>query len=124
RALRLVFQLLVDRELADEAQQLGDVGPRGRADQKAFFQARISAKTSTGSESLRSAWRSAEATTSGSAQRRNGLVASSSPIVEGSVGTPCARLASSRDLRSTSARLPGSTASANLMFASVYSWPQ
>src|SRR5204863_8840480 len=93
RALRLVLELLVDGELADEAQQLAHVGGRGRADQKAFFHARISANTSTSPARGRPACPRAEATTSGSPQRRKGLVAISSPMVEGRVGSPRSRLA-------------------------------
>src|SRR5687768_433883 len=124
RALGLVGELLVHGELADQAQQLGHVGARRGADQKTFFHSRSSAKTSTGPASSRPAWRRAAATTSGSAQRRKGLVASSSAMVEGSVGSPPARFDSSRALRSASAALPGSTASAKRMFAIVYSCPQ
>ena len=65
-----------------------------------FFHSRTAVKTSTGAASARPAWREAEAITSGEAQRRKGLVASSSAIVQGSVGRPAARAAASRPLRS------------------------
>ena len=51
-------------------------------------------------------------------------MARSSPMVEGTVGSPRARFALSRALRSASRALPGSTASAKRIFASVYSWAQ
>ncbi len=60
----------------------------------------------------------------GSCQRRNGLVASSSPIVVGSVGLPSARSLSISAARSFSAELVGSTVSAKRALDCVYSWPQ
>ncbi len=62
--------------------------------------------------------------TSGDAQRRNGLVSSSSPIVEGTVGSFPARRAASRRLRAASFALRGSTAHAKRMLDIVYSWAQ
>src|SRR6185437_12519778 len=132
RAGRHVRELLVLGERQDEAQDLAHVPLRGgtdrvaraRAAQNVFFHARISANTATGSASRRPAWRSAAATTPGSPQRRNGLVASSTAIVDGTVASPRPRAAASRALRRASSRLAGSTASAKRMFASVYSWAQ
>src|SRR6185295_19821672 len=90
----------------------------------AFFQARISANTPTRSPSSRPACAEAAARIVVSPVRKNGLVASSSPIVDGNVGCPRARCAWAVISRSRSAALPGSTASAKRRFASVYSCPQ
>ncbi len=57
--------------------------------------------------------------TSASEQRRNGLVAFSSAMVEGSVGCPETRNARASASRCLSFRLPGSQARAKRMLASV-----
>ena len=54
----------------------------------------------------------------------NGLVARSRAIVVGKVASPAARITSTCSIRSTSARLSGSTDNAKRPLASVYSWAQ
>jgi len=62
--------------------------------------------------------------TSSDAQRRNGLVSSSSAMVEGTVGRLAALAAASRTLRARSFALPGCTTWAKRMLPIVYSWAQ
>ena len=74
---------------------------RGQHGQKLSLRLRISAKTSTSDAfSMPRCFLIA-----GSAQRRNGLVASSSPIVVGSVGLPSARSASTFAVRGPQGRV-------------------
>jgi len=98
------------------------VGPRKT--QNAFFQTRTSANTATRSASLRPACSSAAARTAGSSTRRNGFVARSSAIVDGTVGSLRSRFACTPAWRCYNRALAGSTACAKRRFASVYSWPQ
>ena len=60
----------------------------------------------------------------GSCQRRNGLVASSSPIVVGSVGLPVGAQRFDLWRPLLQRRVVGSTVSAKRALDSVYSWPQ
>src|SRR6185295_8594749 len=96
----------------------------GAQPQNVFFQSRMAANTRTGSDARAPRYLFADSITAGWAQRRNGLVAFSSPSVLGSVGLPASRRRRSRASRAASAALPGSTALAKPMLASVYSWPQ
>ena len=66
----------------------------------------------------------AAARTSGCPQRRKGLVASSSAIVDGTVGSPRSRRASASCWRRSSSAFCGSTARAKRRFDSVYSCAQ
>ena len=84
----------------------GSVNPtRGR--QNAFFHSRSVANASTASASGRPACACAAANTAGSAARRNGLVARSTSMREGTVGRPRSRFACSRRCRSCSAAIAG-----------------
>src|SRR6185436_12204230 len=105
------------REHEEQRRESGD-------SQKVFFQSRIAANTRTGSARRLPRYLFADSITAGSRQRRKGLVAFSSPSRLGSVGLPSARSLRSRTSRWSSAVLPGSTALAKPMLASVYSCPQ
>ena len=58
------------------------------------------------------------------AARKNGLVFFSSPMVDGIVGRPFARIARTSLMRAMRSGFFGSTVSAKPPLASVYSWPQ
>src|SRR5450755_868776 len=64
------------------------------------------------------------AATDGSSARRNTFARFSSPSNVGTVGLPSARKRLTSSARAFSAALSGSTVSANLTLAAVYSWPQ
>src|ERR1700682_3828444 len=64
------------------------------------------------------------AATDGSSARRNTLAFFSSPSSVGTVGLLSARSRVTSSARAFSAALSGSTVSANLTLAAVYSWPQ
>jgi hypothetical protein len=53
--------------------------------------------------------------------RRKGLVLFSTPIMEGTVGSPRDLLATISSIRDMSSAFPGSTLLANFAFAAVYS---
>src|SRR5258706_76590 len=108
----------------DASREKENKADEGGESQKLFFQSRIAANTRTGSARRLPRYLLADSITAGSRQRRNGLVAFSSPSRLGSVGLPSARSLRSRASRISSARLPGSTVLAKPMLASVYSWPQ
>src|SRR5712664_3962251 len=85
-----------------------------------FLRSRNSANTSA---AFRPFNRTAAAT-DGSSARRNTLAFFSSPSSVGKVGLPAARSRVTSSARAFSAALLGSTVSANLTLAAVYSWPQ
>jgi len=89
-----------------------------------FFHSRSVANASTTFFIGRAACAAAAAVTFGNSARRNGLVARSAPIVDGSVGNHRSRLAVSCAVRARMSALFGSTAPAKRKFASVYSCPQ
>src|SRR6202163_2212301 len=64
------------------------------------------------------------AATDGSSARRNTLAFFSSPSSVGTVGLLSARSRVTSSARAFSTALSGSTVSANLTLAAVYSWPQ
>src|SRR5262249_33354890 len=92
--------------------------------QNSFFHWRKAANTLAGSLTRLPRYLFADATTAGRVTRTKGLVAFSRPMVEGRVGRLSRRSCASLASRSSSAALSGSTAFANPILASVYSWPQ
>src|SRR3954470_15777009 len=98
-----------------------EVGDGGRQNhQDLFLRSRNSPNTCAG---LAPFSRSAAAT-EGSSARRNTFAFFSSPSSTGIVGLPAARSRVTSPARAFSAGLSGSTVSANLTLAAVYSWPQ
>mmetsp|Transcript_27736 Transcript_27736/g.44636 ORF Transcript_27736/g.44636 Transcript_27736/m.44636 type:complete len:141 (-) Transcript_27736:634-1056(-) len=90
----------------------------GRHGRQALLRARITPRHFTASDSPVYASRFA------SLQRMKGLVFHSSPMVDGTVGLPAARVARTHSSFSRIAVLSGSALWAYIRFFSVYSWPQ
>src|SRR5712664_5000517 len=95
-------------------------GGRYRTHQDLFLRSRSSPNTSA---ALLPFIRT-PAATDGSSARRNTLAFFSSPSSVGTVGLLSARSRFTSSARAFSAALSGSTVSANLTLAAVYSWPQ
>src|SRR5690606_15544146 len=91
---------------------------------KLFFHSRRQANTSTAESSVALAYVRAEAATFSCSGRKKGLVSSSSPMVDGTVGKPCSRSFVAVFQRCCKAVFSGSTARAQRRFDNVYSWAQ
>src|SRR6202171_1258617 len=95
-------------------------GGRRKTHQDLFLRSRNSPNTSA---ALRPFIRT-PAATEGSSARRHTLAFFSPPSSVGTVGLLSARNCFTSSARAFSAALSGSTVSANLTLAAVYSWPQ
>jgi hypothetical protein len=91
--------------------------------QKTFLHSRSAVNTAS-SSFADAPLRRAEAASTGSLQRRKGLVAFSSAMLDGTVDAPLARSAATVSARCRNWRLSGSTANAKRKLASVYSCAQ
>ena len=85
---------------------------------------RVLAKIATGSLPIDGSIFLRLARSSALSVRRNGLICFSSPIVDGTVNLPAARVLTAQSCLALSAALVGSSVSANCRFFAVYSCPQ